>query len=338
MSSNFQYKETINSIIEKFSKGAIKPKKIVPVQIKNHTYHIPKDLDLFFTFHGIEGESDVGLAPVIYELLTVPLKNKYNCTFRLYINITEKTVEWDSGEKDSGVNRVWYYYKNPETLIPVINLILDQSKKCGSFSTIPVIIYGRNSYGKEIAHRNIILLERIPKNLKDHTEIVLNYYEPYGSVDKKGASKFIATVLNQIERASKGRIKVNYKGTSCPLGGIQTKMERGELDIGYCIMYSYFWIYIVLSVILDNLEHGRYESSINWINEVERYYANKSPEILYKACVNFADWLVKNYMAILARDRSKEEYKYILRKIKNSRELEIEEYMRNEREEKDEDN
>jgi hypothetical protein len=299
MDTKFDYITPIKDIFD--SLEPIDPKQEIPYEIKieneTYRYNIPTDLKIFHLFHSIEQTSKVGLSSFILKnmLSDMPVKSLdkiKQCTFRIFINVIEGTIEYDDFPR---LHRIWYS-KNT-SLAHLINFILKKVTECGSFSIISIVIYGKDK-NDDIKHRNIILAELIPESFRTENspKVVLNYYEPYGNI-KDMAKPVLKKILKKIQKDSEGKILVNYKNVSCPRGGIQTHLENQDLDIGYCIMYSYFWIYIVLKIIIYNIGRGTYEPSINWISEVEKYYVIFFPyKKLYSKVVSFADTVTKKYL------------------------------------------
>jgi hypothetical protein len=130
------------------------------------------------------------------------------------------------------------------------------------------------------SHINAIFVER------DSDTLYLSWYEPHGS--EKKDEKWYSFSRNFLRRLSKySETKIEYKINVGPEKGVQNITEKD--DIGFCIVFSYYWLYCCLNVAL----YKRYvkkvkENSFEWIQTIETYNTKiKNPYIIAVSFCNF---------------------------------------------------
>lgn len=297
---SFEYKSIIIDTIEDI-KERKDPKS--PVLFRHNLgngkfdeYSIPYDKYVLLLFETIliynntnVGQRMDGLTKFLYNKVTN--KRKEICSYVLQIFPEKKKIEYtEIRENKSRVEKSIQYNEDFSTLS---NLIYKRAKKC-QFTAISVDIYTESS-----AHRNVVLCEYDNSSKK----VMLNYYEPHGTL--KGFSKKygIIDILDKLKKDSNGFINYNYNNIACPYG-IQSELYG--LDIGYCVMFSFLWIYIVLEIIMYNLQHNTYIPSYNWIGKVEEYYLDRYDKYsLYGKTVTFAGNIFVDYIESNYNDQQK---------------------------------
>jgi hypothetical protein len=116
----------------------------------------------------------------------------------------------------------------------------------------------------------------------------MNYYEPHGYKYKRDMN-FIRKLLKKIKHESNDQILFNYKLTE-----IGSQIIAKD-QVGFCIMFSCFWIHIIFSIINYNLKNNSYITSNYWIDKVENYYISVlSEKDLYDAIVCFSYYFFEN--------------------------------------------
>jgi len=146
---------------------------------------------------------------------------------------------------------------------------------CIGFSVIDIYIKNNDNE----AHINVILVE----NIKDF--LIWNYYEPHGYED--GINTSYINEMGELcaKIAGKKFIFNQREGAQCPRG-IQGLLT--EYDPGYCLIFSYFWMWCVLNVIK---KMDKYIPSNQWISYVEECvadYIKSDQKLVYKRVISFA--------------------------------------------------
>jgi len=151
---------------------------------------------------------------------------------------------------------------------------------CKGFSIISIYIR------TNITHANVILVE----NIKDF--LIWNYYEPSGYENNIELKK-IEHVGELCAKIANKKFIFNHKeGAQCPIG-IQKLLN--DYDPGYCLIFSYFWIWCVLNVIKRMTS---YIPSNQWISYVEKCVATQllnDKAKVYKRVISFAHSLYESY-------------------------------------------
>ena len=174
---------------------------------------------------------------------------------------------------------------NPESFTDLLSFsnILETFSKENTFFVINVIITG------EIAHNNIIFVEKIKNSL------VFNYYEPHGFEFFLNNSFIIKFLLSLEDINTNIYINRNHK-----YPGIQRVTED---SFGLCIIFSLFWIYIVLNIVFYNINNKSYIPSNYWINEIEKIYVidlNEAKGELYRIVLAFGIDLINDWFQSLS--------------------------------------
>jgi len=183
---------------------------------------------------------------------------------------------------DKGVDTSVQIYD--ETLESFYNKYSDEGS-CKGFSIIDISIKFIDRGG---SHANVILVE----NIKDF--LIWNYYEPHGydiSMNINYINKIKEIGELCAKKAGKKFIFNNREGAQCPRG-IQRLLK--DYDSGYCLIFSYFWIWCVLNVIKRMTS---YIPSNQWISYVEECVAGciqAYPLLVYKRVISFAYDLYNN--------------------------------------------
>lgn len=221
------------------------------------------------------------------------------------------------------------YLKEPEKF----NLFLDEfykritSSKC-KFTSLALNI---RSSGFKFSHRNMLLI------YKDRQKIYVSLYEPHGDSEN---TRFVNNFIDYLVLSFNRRFfDINYKMEiqtySCRMSVMKAfrkilrkdiearivKKEKikGIQDIikepgeGYCVMYSYFWLYLVLKC------YQKYPINIDiLIDTIETSLVKMySPIELTKIITGFASKIVNSYIETISiqfRD-DKETLKNFFRKI-----------------------
>jgi len=150
--------------------------------------------------------------------------------------------------------------------------------RCKGFSIISIYIR------TDETHANVILVE----NIKDF--LIWNYYEPHGYKNDEYKIGQMGELCAKI--ANKKFIFNHREGSQCPVG-IQELLE--DYDPGYCLIFSYFWIWCVLNVIK---RMNTYIPSNQWISYVEKCVSDQiltDKVKVYKRVISFAHSLYESY-------------------------------------------
>jgi len=215
-------------------------------------------------------ESNVDYSkPFEYMLKTLGMSN---CVSLLHIGyFTDKNSENESKFIDIQNETVSsFYYKYAGT-------------SCIGFSVIDIYI----KMNDNLAHVNVMLVE----NIKDF--LIWNYYEPHGynGIIDENVQKMKEMGELCAKIAGKKFIFNQREGAQCPRG-IQGLLTG--YDPGYCLIFSYFWIWCVLSVIK---RMDMYIPSNKWISFVEECvadYIKRDPKLVYKRVISFAYKMYNN--------------------------------------------
>ena len=166
-------------------------------------------------------------------------------------------------------------------------------QKCGSFGFIPVIITNMSND----RHYNLIFTEYDKVNNK----YFLFHYEPHGANEKSIAttSKF-TNFLKLLTSAKNSNFVLKNMTDKCYIG---MQSYTSNQDIGYCSVFSLFWLYCTLYITIYQLNKGNYKLSENWFHLVEDHIIRTyKAEDLYKIIVNFGFNLYIEYMNEFGND------------------------------------
>jgi hypothetical protein len=291
-------KDTITDIIYKFKGGNhtyLDPVKIQISKIdeRGHYYSddednkveiadstIPRYAYIFNTFQTLESKNK----------LDIGLNNK--CVHRLRLSFGKDTTV-DDIKIDKKERVLWYKFL--ETFIKKIN-------NCDRYT-----IFLLSLKEKLEGHRNILVIE----HLKDKINIVV--YDPMGSdYSEFNVDKVIRTIGDELETITEKKVNIMKKEISCPIG-----LQKVSEDlIGYCVMFSYFWIYCVMHIISMIEKHYKNTPELTlWLDKVEIYIYDilkNSNSSIFNTVVNFTDYYTKKVNLYISR---KEASQYDIFKI-----------------------
>lgn len=314
----FEYKAVVDTILNNIP--YVNPKKLVPYRKKidydtYDVYEIPYDQYVWYLYQTIEWynrdvtfDEKEGLVNIVFDMISyksecnahfsISDNNRYIRYGNLIFYYTDKGI---SGLKRLSESELKEVYSDLSTeydtgdlqkdfkkggIKTLIQFIQKKMEKC-RFAAFPITLTIKDRG----LHRNIIFAERVEDGKE--SKIVLNYYEPHGSAQQHIRSS-VTTILENLEKYSEGEIIYNYAGVSC-LQGAQTL--SAPADIGYCIMFSLLWIYIVFSVVAYNINKGSYVPSIEWISKIEKYYTSQlGKKEIYGTVVSFAEKVFNRYI------------------------------------------
>jgi hypothetical protein len=184
---------------------------------------------------------------VYYLYLKNKIKNyeivSKKCFISLNVDLNNYSIQYFSKE----TNYFFYYdFKNKDekfyNFIDMLLSIIDNCELTIISLDFSLEIYNRdkNNYMIE-SHKNVLLIN------KDKNNIYFHHYEPFGSNEPfyyDYVDTFFYHLKNGLE-ISKKKIHLNtYSGSS--KFGIQSQLKGFE--IGYCIIMSCFWLYLVLQI------------------------------------------------------------------------------------------
>lgn len=167
------------------------------------------------------------------------------------------------------------------------NYIRKISKKCGFF-VMEVTIQTEKT-----AHLNIFFGENV------NDKIILNRYEPHGVTHSEKDDQ-VYQVMDQLFYFAEDFEAIE------PENKHQGAQTHSNDRIGYCVMFSLFWVYVVLNIIKHNIQRGSYKPSPEWIDNVEKYYIKSTSSTEMMAMViTFAIIMFNNYIASLPSSKQK---------------------------------
>ena len=110
-----------------------------------------------------------------------------------------------------------------------------------------------------------------------------------------------------METESKGKIISNFNKSTSNIG---LQSLTSEFDIGFCMIFSYFWLYCVLCIIIYNVQRGTYTNSKEWIEYLERIIIKntKNSMLFYSKIVKFTETITMN---IVKKMNNTNKYEYI---------------------------
>jgi hypothetical protein len=150
------------------------------------------------------------------------------------------------------------------------------------------------------AHMNMILIYKEPRTKR----LFLYLYEPEGSVHKE-VENFLQYLISKFNETTEYKVErdTGLYPKSCPLvympnsqlsDGIQKLMKEKGVERsgqGYCVMYSYFWLYLVLSCSKDGL------NPFGLMNTIENYLETEfTPSVISNIVASFASHAVNFYI------------------------------------------
>lgn len=344
--SQFVYKSVIDNILNNFlEKRRYLPKNIHKIYTTTNIKYNSESseyyrrsfpvwysqyVQLLYKFLFCDVKISSKILTNFYNSLLEELEESGNCiTDKIAIDLVNNTFMFRTEEK-----RILFSLVEPgqqEKISDFLDMINIISKKCRFF----VFRVSFKSQREGASHLNMILGERL-----DDNNIILNYYEPHGFI-KEPILKVINKIFSYGKSISREQnlpsITLNYNTSN--VEGAQIK--AGDF-IGYCTMFSLFWIYIVLNIIIYNLKNNSYSPSPDWIYKVEHYYASSvSSDKLYEIIITFALELFNDYIHSLPVEEQKRIFEKIALRLNDykpasgERKEKVEE-IKEEREEKDE--
>ena len=228
----------------------------------------------------------------------------------------------DDNDEDDKVEEDEINKKNTKSFIEFCDFLVKRIEKCGEFSTILLTNWTssktESSLKKYSSHRNIILIQ----NFKN--EIVFNHYEPHGySTDyyKDERNEFFEILLDVFEKSyqkyylkeslkslKKTQKKPKYKQIKIiPFNasicfGIQKQLQT--VDVGYCSLFSFFWLYFVLTVYFElKLFLKQKNNEMFTINQIAPIFEKllilkfkNDINSLYKIVITFSFKLFEDYL------------------------------------------
>lgn len=318
---SFEYKNVIDEIFETYSRRRAQlPKNIktrLSSSVVDNTKRINLDYDRYahvmyqavLQFFGKKNNS-LAFSRYIYE--SILQNNKADiCTYDIVIYPMSRLVEYgdDSTRARYGPKR--NKIDDSKYMTDFYEYILEKTKPC-RFSVIFVTLVFPNGG----AHADMIFVENL---LDTENTIVFNYYEPHGYEKLIGEFEML-DFLEDLQKASNNVIYVEYKLTE-ELGSQLYSKD----DTGYCVMFSLFWIYVVLNIVMYNLINNTYEVSVLWIDKVEKYYIEKmESKKLYEIVVTFAIELFNNTIENFSTKDQEIIWRYIGKRLTEDKHVHIE--------------
>lgn len=176
-------------------------------------------------------------------------KNIFNTDSNIKFNTITLYLRYDNMRFDH--KKSFNYKKNPGMFSYTLKKIKTNLDKANFlFIHLDVQIGGGQG-----AHANTFLLYTNP--VTGVTRGVL--YEPHGATVEKGeewknkVSEFLQYLTDTYNKEFKTNMIFTGRASSCP-AGIQSMIrgiEEPVEEIGYCLMFSYFWMYMVMSSLKD---------------------------------------------------------------------------------------
>jgi len=161
-------------------------------------------------------------------------------------------------------------------------------------------------------HENMILIYNGEK------EITITLYEPHGSKYFSeeylrykvtlNFTKKLAEVYNEYGNDKK-MIFIKPEDISCPMGYQSTIESDGKLGKGYCVMHSYFWLYMILHCTTNFRDSEKDVVSI--IKNIEKTMLKRDSYSLTVVINNFAVQVVNTYVSTLTKAQQNYFYNYI---------------------------
>ena len=282
----FTWRQIIDNKIEKYTKLSNQLPKNIKVGVP---YSRMRDLDTNVLIDSIEIPYDSYLRTIsstIFgkEFFSNDFVNyfyrrkisKIENSGKLLLNRYTKNVTFFEGKTEKT------YLYNSEVPKIVYNFI-KTNLMFNKFLILEII----NTELKNETHYNVALLEK----LENKDTIIMNYYEPHGS-QKIDNDDFLVTFFRDLMAISDKKLIILYNREE------KSSQALSNETVGYCVLFGFFWIDMILSIIKYNLENDSYINSSEWVNEVETYYIHKiTPENLYKIIIAFTSNLVSNFLA-----------------------------------------
>lgn len=318
MEEKFEYGPIIEQILHRYEKKERDVKKLLTFMKWNDTeYKIPYDIFVYELYQSITSRSVAteqktriinGLDRELYkEVMSQQsqISIKRECAANLKIVLDQKRIyyknrftDWETGSVNASATVLQNRHQILQTPFSDFSDYLVSLVNDCIFATINITV---QSVRKNYFHSNLIFLEKV--NLGEGDEfILLNYYEPHG---RKYIPKSIKELLSRLQESSNGVIIPNTNLS--PEKGLQGLLKGKEE--GYCVMFSLFWIYVVLNIVVYNLNNDIYLPSQAWIDKVESYIIafynqpGRSMNEFYNVIIEFGSELFNNYILSYPEER-----------------------------------
>lgn len=291
----------VKKIIDKFSGKKVSQKMRAYPESENKYYEIHPDDYLFAVFQTIEQIVKVSkdfppLTELLYYIVDSETSNqgenrlhKY-CTgeIRLITVPGVLQIETKKGKFQAGT------LKFREWMAEYVNR-LEAGCKFNSLIVNAVGIEGKDMSG--YGHRNIIFSYITEPDKEGKKKVYLSVYEPHGSdldyfsmSHYGGIDRLLEQMIGYINTTTDYQAElIPRKMTSCPAGP-----QSMDTTIGFCIMYSFFWLYCLLHVM--NVEKDdRIEDFPYLISNIDRLIMS-DPKKVPVAIYNFTVYMVNSYL------------------------------------------
>lgn len=174
------------------------------------------------------------------------------------------------------------------------------NENCKGFTSLIIGITFNDYKNKLSGHRNALFITKKIQSGKTHIDMYL--YEPHGSSYTEydvepydGMKKFLNILKEKYEKITRHTVTIKDElNISCPIG-LQIVSED---ENGFCIMFCYVWLYVVLNLIKSGIdpELAIYNAETEIIN-----YASSNPEKLMTIILNFSMKIMEIYVNYLSQ-------------------------------------
>lgn len=221
----------------------------------------------------LDNPAETSLAAFVFEQVMKNQKKESSdplCTQQLLVDGYYQVIRYNGSPEDMNNKETWW---------KIADDLIQNSDDC-KFFVIDVGIMPPPSHPNS-GHSNVIFCEFTG------SKIILNCYEP----------------LNKYQHAIEQvlyNLSVNHKGIiyNENLRSGEGAQKYAKDDAGYCVMFSLFWLYIVLNIVVYNINHDSYVLSKYWIEEVEKYYISMlQPKELFEIVITFGISLMNDFLA-----------------------------------------
>jgi len=194
-----------------------------------------------------------------------------------------------SGRDVSNSSSIGFTFRRDDSMVEYQNKVYDMRK----FSKIienmldtssELIFTNFNVVNKTSGHATVLIMEK-QDNIWN-----FYYYDPNGSSNTDYSYQFLDMLL----RYQNKKISIiPITKISCPIS-IQKYTEE---KIGFCLMFSFFWIYCILNIINGMKKTGTYSPLRSWIGSVDKILLDYEKSNLYNIVVSFGIKLVNDTAA-----------------------------------------
>jgi len=204
-----------------------------------------------------------------------------HCTGRITLDTNTGQIETDSQGNIT----------TDEEFGKFIQTYLQRLKSGCRFNSLALdLVLGKDKYGNTEGHQNILF-----SYMTKDENILLSLYDPGGArIDPwHGKVNIFLMKIRDVAKIRGYNIEIiSRRNISCPLG-----MQYKDSTLGFCIIYSFFWLYCVLQV-MDVPDQLSREDFIFQIGNVERIILERREDVS-TVIVKFAHYLVDEYMTLL---------------------------------------